>query len=133
MTAHFEQAVTASFTAGADLSAGQYTFVKLNSAGAVVAVSAITDIPVGVLQNSPAQGQTAEVLVIGGTKVKAGAAIALPAVLGVDASGRAVALVPGTAGATLTQFIVGQADAPAGAANDIISAIVNLASPARAA
>lgn len=133
MTAVWTSPVLASYTAGADLSAAQYTAVKFNSAGAVVAVAAITDIPIGVLQNKPTSGQTAEVLIVGGTKFKASAAITLPATLGVSANGRAAKIAAGT---DSTQYIIGQADGEqgiAGAANDIIAAVVNFASPARAA
>lgn len=129
MSAFWPQPVLGSFIAGADLSALQYTMVKLNSSGQVVAVAAITDIPIGVLQNKPVSGATAEVLIVGGTKVLASAAIVLPAVLGTDASGRAKKLAAGT---DTTQYIIGQADVPAGATGDIISAVVNFASPARA-
>jgi hypothetical protein len=130
MSANFSQSVLGSFVAGADLTANQWQAVKLDTTGAVVAVAAVTDIPVGVLQNAPKAGQSAEVLVIGGTKFKASAAIALPAVLGVDATGRAKKLAAGT---DTTQYIIGQADAPASATGDIISAVVNFASPSRAA
>lgn len=130
MASFWPQAVLASYVAAADLSALQYTFVKLDANGAVVAVAAATDIPVGVLQNAPKSGQTAEVLVIGGSKLKASAAITLPALIGTTATGTAVKLAAGT---DLTKYILGQADEAAGAANDVISVIVNCASPARAA
>lgn len=130
MSAFWPQPVLGSFVAGADLSALQYTAVKLNSSGQVVAVAAVTDIPIGILQNAPLSGATAEVLIVGGSKVIASAAITLPAVLGVDASGRAKKLAAGT---DTTQYIVGQADVAAGATGDIISAVFNFATPSRAA
>lgn len=129
MVAHWTQPVLASYVAAADLSALQYTFVKLDSAGKVVAVAAVTDIPVGVLQNAPKSGQIAEVLVVGGTKLKASAAIALPALVGTSATGTAVKLTLPAA----TAHILGQADVPAGGAGEVISAIVNCANPARGA
>jgi hypothetical protein len=61
--------VKVTLVAGADLSAKQYTFVKLNSSGEAIAAAAATDIPIGVLQNAPTSGQEAEVLVVGGTKL----------------------------------------------------------------
>ena len=67
--------VKVTLVAGADLSALQYNFVKINSSGQAVACAAATDIPVGVLQNAPTSGQEAEVLIVGGTKIVAGAAI----------------------------------------------------------
>ena len=130
MASFWPQPVLASYVAAADLSANQYQFVKLDSSGNVVAVAAVTDIPVGVLQNAPKSGQTAEVLVVGGTKVKASAAITLPALIGVDTAGKAKKLAAGT---DTTQYIVGQADEAAGNANEVVSVIVNCASPARAA
>ena len=46
--------------AGEDLSSGQYKVVKFNStAGSVVAVSATTDLAIGILQNDPTSGQEA--------------------------------------------------------------------------
>ena len=82
-------AVKVTLVAGADLSAKQYNFVKLNSSGQAIAIAAITDIPVGVLQNAPTSGQEAEVLISGGTKLVAGEAITLPAFLSVTSAGKA--------------------------------------------
>ena len=130
MASHWPQAVLASYVAGADLSAKQYTFVKLDTAGAVVAVAAVTDIPIGVLQNAPKAGETAEVVVVGGTKVVASASITLPALLVVTNTGTVAKAVPGT---DTTKHIVGQADEAAGNSGEVISAIVNTASPARGA
>lgn len=130
MASFWPQPIVVSFVAAADLSALQYTFVKLDSNGAVVAVAAATDIPIGVLQNAPKSGQTAEVAVVGGTKLKASAAITLPALVGTTATGTAVKLAAGT---DTTKYILGQADTAAGGANELISVIVNCASPARAA
>jgi hypothetical protein len=133
VTASWQEAVSGSYTAAADLSALQYQFVKFNSSGGVVAIAAVTDIPAGVLQNQPKSGQIAEVLIVGGTKLKASAAIALPALLGVDTTGRGKKIAAGT---DTTQYIVGFADGEqgiAGATGDIIAAVVNCASPARAA
>jgi len=96
--------VKVTLVAGADLSAKQYTFVKLNSSGEAVAAAAATDIPVGVLQNAPTSGQEAEVLVVGGTKIVAGAAIAEGAQIGTSSAGKAVALVAGT---DTTKYVVG--------------------------
>ena len=134
MATFLSQEVVGSYVAGADLSAAanQYTFVKLDVNGAVVAVAAATDVPIGVLQNTPKPGATAEVVIIGGTKLKASAAIVVTngALIGTTSSGTAVKLTVVT---DATKYILGVADSPAGAAGDIISAIVNCASPARAA
>jgi hypothetical protein len=118
------------FTAGADLSALQWTFVKLSADNTVVAVAAATDIPVGVLQNKPASGATAEVLVTGIGKVLASAAISAGAVIGTTSTGRAVAVVAGT---DTTKYALGQVLAASGANGDILTAAVNCIDPHRAA
>ena len=64
-----------SFEAAGDLSSSQYKLVKLDGDGKVVIVAATSDVPVGVLQNAPASGGTASVLVCGVSKVSADAAI----------------------------------------------------------
>lgn len=76
-------------TAGADLTAAQFKFVKY-SAGAIVLAAGGTDQVVGVLNNNPASGGTCEIMTLGVSKVVAGAAVAKGAVVMSDASGRAV-------------------------------------------
>jgi hypothetical protein len=120
---------TISLAAGADLSAKQYTFVKLSGAG-VVSAAAATDIVIGVLQNAPKSGQTAEVAIDGVTKLKASAAITVGALVGTTSTGTAVAVVAGT---DTTKYVFGQAITAAGAANDIITVAVSCKSPNRAA
>ena len=118
-----------SIPAGADLSAKQYHLVKLSS-GTVVACSALTDIPIGVLQNAPTSGKTAEVAVFGITKMVAGGALSVGALIGTTTAGRAVALTVGT---DTTKYIVGQVITAAGANGDVITVSINAMSPARAA
>jgi len=113
--AHDEILRTISVPAGADLSALQYTFVKLNSSGQVVACAAVTDTPLGILQNKPTSGQTAEVGVHGVSKLVASAAVTPGALIGTAASGKGV-----TTSAT-GQFNVGQALTAASGANSIFS------------
>jgi len=122
--------VKVTLVAGADLSALQYTFVKLNSSGEAVAAAAATDIPIGVLQNAPTSGQEAEVLIVGGTKIVAGAAISEGALVGTSSTGKAVALVAGT---DTTKYVVGTLLTESGASGDIVTAVVNCANPGRAA
>lgn len=122
--------VKVTLVAAADLSALQYTFVKLDSAGKAAAASAATDIPCGVLQNAPTAGQEAEVLIVGGTKITAGAAIAEGAQIGTSSTGKAVALVAGT---DTTKFVVGTLITESGASGDVVTAVVNCANPHRAA
>jgi len=122
--------VKITLVAAADLSALQYTFVKLNASGQAAAAAAATDIPIGVLQNAPTSGQEAEVLVVGGTKIVAGAAIGEGALVGTSATGRAVALVAGT---DTTKYVVGTLLTESGASGDIVTAVINCANPGRAA
>jgi hypothetical protein len=123
-------AVKITRVAGADLSSLQYTFVKQNSSGQVIAVAAATDIPIGVLQNNPTSGQEAEVLVLGGSTLKAGATITLGThfVLGTTSAGAATPLTPGT---DTTKYVLGVPLATA-ASGDIMSAIIDCTSPGRA-
>lgn len=115
--------------AGADLSAAQYKFVKISS-GKAILCSGATDIPIGVLQNSPVSGGEASILVAGGTKLVAGAAINAGVVIGTSAAGKADAKVAGT---DTTEYAVGVVILASGADNDILTAVVNCASPTRAA
>jgi hypothetical protein len=121
-------AVKTTLVAGEDLSAKQYTFVKLNSSGQAIAAAAATDVPVGVLQNAPTSGQEAEVLIVGGTKIVAGAAITLPNNIGTGATGKAVAL----ATTDTTKYVVGQLITASAADGNIVTAVVNCVNPTRA-
>lgn len=77
-----------SLPAGGDLSLLQYHFVKLNTDGEVVAITNDGDVPVGVLQNTPTEGQAAEVMLRGLSKIKTVAAGVTTGVLvGPDATG----------------------------------------------
>jgi hypothetical protein len=118
-----------SLAAGADLSAKQYHFVKLSGSG-VVACSAVTDVPIGVLQNAPESGEVAEVSVDGITKLVAGGALSVGALLGTTTAGRGAAL---TAGTDTTKYVVGQVVTAAGANGDIITVTLDCKSPNRAA
>ncbi len=118
------------FAAGADLSTKQFRFMEWDGTD-VDPCNAITDLPVGVLQNKPdAAGKSAEVLMIGGTKMVAGAAITAGALLGTDDEGRAVPIVAGT---DTTQYILGRALSAASGAGIIISAMVDCVAIPRAA
>ena len=122
--------VKVTLVAGADLSAKQYYFVKLNSSGQAILCAAATDVPIGVLQNAPTSGQEAEVLIVGGTKLVASAAITLPAQIGTASSGKAAAL---TAGTDTTKYVAGSLISAAGADADVVTAVINCANPHRAA
>ena len=93
-------------TAGADLSSKQYHFVKLASATTVDVCSAITDVPIGVLQNDPTSGNTATIAIFGITKVVADGTLAAGNVIGTSADSQADAIVAGT---DTTVYVMGQA------------------------
>ena len=108
--------------AGADLSTHQYKFVKMNGSGQAVLCTAVTDVPIGVLQNDPKSGQEAEVVVIGGTKIKGGEALAIGSAIGTDANSTAQVVVVGT---ETTVYGVGRVLTATTASGGIASAIVN--------
>jgi hypothetical protein len=121
--------VKATLVAGEDLSAKQYNFVKIdNGTGRAVAVSGATDRPIGVLQNNPASGQEAEVLIVGGTKIKAGGSASAGQALFASASATGVTLAFGTTGSAA--FVAGSFITSA-AAGEITTAVINCANSAR--
>ncbi len=83
-------------TAAADLSGKQYYFVKLASATTVNVCTAITDIPIGILQNDPTSGQSAVVRIFGISKVVADGTLAAGNVIGTSADSQADAISRGT-------------------------------------
>lgn len=122
--------VKVTLVAAADLSAKQYHFVKLDSSGKAAAIAANTDRAIGVLQNAPLAGQEAEVLVVGGTKLVAGEAVAEGAVLSTTSAGKADSI---TVGSATTQYILGTALTEVSNDGEIFTAVVNCASAGRAA
>jgi hypothetical protein len=122
-------AVKITLVAGADLSAHQYKFVKMDASGNAVIVAALTDRPIGVLQNAPLSGQEAEVVVVGGTKVIAGGAITEGAVVGTTAAGLGAAKTVGT---DTTHYILGTSLTEV-ASGEYATVVINCASAARAA
>jgi hypothetical protein len=115
-------------TAGADLSSKQYHFVKLASATTVNVCTAITDLPIGVLQNNPTSGNTATIAIFGVTKVVADGTLAAGNILGTSADSQADAIVAGT---DTTVYVMGQA-ITAGSAGETTTMFLNPTS-ARAA
>jgi len=123
-------AVRITLPAGADLSAKQYFFVKINSSGEAVLCAAATDKPIGVLQNAPISGGEASITVVGGTKVVTGAACNEGEVVGTTSAGKATPYVAGT---DTTKFIVGSVILASGADLELATVLVNCASAARGA
>ena len=130
MAIQASQPLKISLVAGADLSAKQYFFVKLNSSGQAVVCAAVTDIPVGILQNTPASGSVAEITVVGVSKVSSDAGLTAGNQIGTSADGQAAAYVAGT---DTTKYIVGQMLTTTGAAAVIGTAVINCVAPSRAA
>jgi hypothetical protein len=84
------------YTAAADLSALQYTFVKMAGDYAVTTGVAAGGVDsVGILQNDPLAGQAAVVAASGQSKVVLGATLAAGARVTVATSGKVVAATTG--------------------------------------
>lgn len=83
------------YPANGDLSSYQYRFVKLESAG-TVAICGNGEVPLGILQNDPEDGEQAKVMIFGISNLVAHAAISVNDKLGSQASGRAVAVTADT-------------------------------------
>ncbi len=119
-----------SLPAGADLSGNQYYIVGINASGQAVLAGAGA-MAVGVVQNKPKLGESAQVRILGESKVVAGAAITRGQLVAADAAGKAKVAVTAstnTADAGVAQdpligsYVLGVALTPAAAANEIITA-----------
>ena len=119
--AYAGQQICATFEAGADLSAKQYYFVKLSAANTVNVCTAITDIPIGILQNKPGSGEAATVCLFGISKVSANGTLAAGNLIGTSADSQADAIA---AGSDTTVYTMGQA-LEAAAAGDTVSMFLN--------
>jgi hypothetical protein len=108
-------------TAAADLSAKQFHFVKLATATTVNVCTAITDVPIGVLQNTPTSGQAAEVCIFGITKVVADGNLAAGNIIGTSSDSQADAI---TRGSDTTVTVMGQA-IEAGSAGQTVTMFLN--------
>lgn len=99
MSSGYPKGTTKGFLAGADLSALQYTFVKLSGDSKTVVGCGADEIPVGILMNAPLSGQMAEVVIDGGAQLKSSGVIGLNASIGSAALGEAKAITSGSASA----------------------------------
>ena len=115
--------------AAADLSALQFHYVKADANGKIAAITADTDVPYGVLQNTPKAGQAAAVMRLGISKVKGAADLAKNAFIGPSADGRAAARALGT---DVTKFVAGMVIEDNGAADGLVTASVQTLAPSRA-
>ena len=118
-----QQSTFGELTASADLSSKQYYFVKLSSATQVTVCAAITDKPIGVLQNNPESGGQAIVTTHGLSKMSADGTIAAGNIIGTSADGQADAISPGT---DTTVYMMGQC-VQAASAGETTTMILNVA------
>lgn len=119
-----------SFSAAVDLTANQFQFVTLNTAGQVVLCSAITDLPIGILQNAPRAGLAASVMTYGVSKLVMAAATAIGSLVGTDAAAKGAIRVNGT---DITTYIVGRAIVATAAANGVGTVAFSCLTPNRGA
>lgn len=111
--AYDNKTLTLPFKAGADLSAKQFYSVYLDSNEKIQLVDAITRPAIGILQNKPdADGKEAEVCVQGVSKVVLGGTLAVGALVGPAATGKAVA--DASTNYTLGMLLKGGADTELG-------------------
>ena len=120
-----------SFTrvAGADLSSAQYKYVKLSTTDTVILCAAATDVPIAILQNAPASGAEATIMVTGISKVSSDAALSIGNQIGTSADGQADAK---TAGSDTTEYVVGVVLEASSGAGALATATVNCLNPHRA-
>jgi|TARA_R100000093_G_scaffold17740_1_gene10173 hypothetical protein len=93
-------------TAAGDLSSKQFYFVKLASATTVNVCTAITDLPIGILQNDPESGEQAVVRIFGISKVSADGTITAARWIGTSSDSQAAGITPGS---DTTVYVMGQA------------------------
>ena len=129
--ANFGEVHYLALKAGADLSTKQFLFMKMSADMTCTTNDAGTNASIGVLADKPyaATGVAVSVATIGVFKVYAGGTVTAGNLVGSDTAGKAVALTPGT---DTTKYICGTA-LTGGAANEIITVLLNCASPTRAA
>lgn len=112
--------------AGSSLAAYQYHFVKLSANMTVIPCSAVTDIPCGVVQNSPPSGGAAEVMVYGITKLVA-PSLTAGDLVGTTVTATGIVCDPDAGGDI---YYVGQCLIGTGAgAAEVASVLIDCASP----
>ena len=117
--------------ASADLSSYQYYFVELSANDTVSVCNALTDRPIGILQNKPAAaGRPAVVRVVGYSKVSSDAALTAGDLLGTSADGQGATKVAGT---NVTHYLCGQVIKGTTVAAQLAEAFICCANVRRAA
>ena len=84
----FIKGIEQAFTAGEDLSAKQYHFVKFGSSDTEVVACGDGESAIGVLMNAPASGEDAVVVIEGGALLKTSGIVARGALVACDADGQ---------------------------------------------
>ena len=118
------QSILITLEAAADLSSSQYLFLKTDANGKVNVCTAITDRPIGVLQNKPASGEAATVMVVGCTKIVTDAALDEHNIIGPAADSKANKKIPGT---DSNEYMSGTMLTATGGAGEIGTAVINCA------
>jgi len=122
---------TLTLEAAGDLSAAQYKFVKINTDGQAEVCSAVTDQPIGILQDKPAaKGRVAQIMVDGISKLSSDAALTLGQKVGTSVDGQGAAYAHGT---DTTKYIVGTVIKASGAANGLATVLFSCKAPNRGA
>lgn len=116
--------------AGADLTDNQYKMVKEGADGKLVKITAATDQPYGVQQNTPRAGEPVVVCRDGITKLACLANVAPPNQIGTNAAGLGAPIVAGT---DTTKYVVGSVVEGNGASGSYASVSVDFMAPRRAA
>lgn len=121
---------TETYKGSGDLSGKQFYMVKLTAnPREVIICNGVADKPVGLLLNKPdATGKSAEVLIVGRSKVSSDAALNEGDAIGTSTDGQAVAKTQTTGGDT-THYVVGTVVAASGAADEMAEANFNFATP----
>ncbi len=116
--------------ADVDLRTNQFKFVKEAANGNLTPVTAATDVPYGVQQNDPKQGEAVECMRSGVTKLVCAANVVASDVIGTTAAGIGTKITPGT---DTTKYAVGNVVDGNGAANSLASVAIDCLVPHRAA
>lgn len=85
--------------AGESLTADQFTFVKVSADNTVVGCGTLGERALGILQNDPASGAEAAVMVAGVSKLVAGEALVAGDLVGTSTTGRGVKIEETATGA----------------------------------